>query len=195
MKALAPMPDPTWSAPVVEDQVPGVVASVERINAWMKVAKAGDRFVYATRQFLPIASTGRKRMLALAEAGLVCLTRPRSTIDPNVFHYVATRSSKSTAMTKPDRPRLAARAAPIAPGEAGAVDVLLPVIERFASAARPCPTDRQLASRAGIAEAHVPAVLEAMVKSHLIRIQGAAPPTYRRIVILATGATTGIAKK
>ncbi len=195
MAATAPaLPDPLWSAPVVKDQCVGIVASVEQIDAWLAVARAGDRFVYATRHGLPLASAGRRRMLALGEAGIVDLCQKRSAIDPSMHVYAAQRTSKPTALTRPERPVLTAPTAPVADGEVQAIDALLPVLTRFASAGRPCPTDRQLAERAGLREADVPAVLAAMVQSHLIRIQGAAAPTNRRVVILATGAMTGIAK-
>lgn len=175
------------------DEAPGVVASVARIDAWMEVAKAGDRFVYATRMCLPAASKGAKRMLALAESGLVCLTRPRSQAEPTLFHYMATRTSKACILTRPERPKLVAPSAVIADGEAEAVNKLLPVLERFASARRPCPTDRGLAERAGLSEAAIRPTLDAMVQAHLILVQGVRPPTSRRIVIVSTGAATGVA--
>lgn len=90
------------------DEAPGVVASPERIDAWMRVAKAGDTFLYATRACLPVRSVGAKRMYELATRGLVCLTRPRSKLDPTVFNYTATRTSKVSPLTKPERPVLRA---------------------------------------------------------------------------------------
>ena len=178
---------------LVADEAPGIVASPERIAAWMAVAKSGDRFVYATRLCLPVASSGARRMRELADRGLVYLTRPRSSVDASMFNYTAERSSRPTPLTRPDRTRLVAAAKSIADGEAAAIDALLPVLERFARAGRPCPTDRQLGQRADLPEAAIRSTLEAMVASHLIRVQGAAPPTYRRIIILASGAITGIA--
>lgn len=175
------------------DEMTGMVAGVDRINAWLAVAKPGDRFIYATRMMLPSASAGAARMRELAKRGLVTLVRPRSTLDPTIFNYTAYRTSVPTALMRPARPRLAVAAEPIADGEAAVIDALLPVLERFARYGRPCPTDRQLADKAGLAEDDVKSGLEAMVAANLIRVHGCAAPTYRRIFILSTGLITGIA--
>lgn len=176
------------------DETSGLVAGVERINAWLAVAKPGDRFVYATRLKLPPASAGAARMRELAERRVVMLMRPRSTLDPSIFNYTAWRTSVPCAETKPDRPRLVVKAEPLADNEAAIIDALLPVLERFARHGRPCPTDRQLAAKSGLAEGDVKAGLEAMVAAHLIRVHGCAAPTYRRILIVSSGLITGIAK-
>lgn len=175
------------------DEAPGVVASVERIDAWMETAKPGDRFLYATRSCLPIASKGAARMRDLAGRGLVLLTRPRCTLDPTLFSYQAHRTAKPTALARPMRPVLALASVSVCDGEARIIDALLPVLERFARHGRPCPTDKQLAAKARITEDEVKAGLEAMVAAHLIRVHGCAAPTYRRIAIVASGLLTGIA--
>ena len=175
------------------DEAPGIVASPDRIDAWMEVAKEGDRFLYATRAYLPAGSRGAARMRELAVRGLVEFSRPRSTLDPSVFNYQARRTAKPTAMTKPERPKLALSPVSLVDGEAAIVDALLPIVSRFARHGRPCPTDKQLAERASLSEAEVVAGLRAMVASHLIVIHGCAGPTNRRIVIVATGHITGLA--
>jgi hypothetical protein len=176
------------------DEAPGIVASPARIDAWMEVAKTGDVFLYATRLCLPVNSAGAKHMRALASRGLVVLTRPRSTLDPSVFHYRAHRTDVPTALTRPARPVLVAPSAKLVDDEAAIVDALFPVLERFAQHGRPCPTDKQLAGKAKLTEAAVKAGLEAMVAAHLIKVLGCAAPTYRRIVIVGTGAITGLAR-
>ena len=176
------------------DEAPGVVASPTRIAAWMELAKQGDVFTYATRLCLPVNSAGAKRMRELAALGLVVLTRPRSTIDPTVFNYRAQRTGKPTPLTRPVRAVLTAPSAKLVDGEAAIVDALLPVLERFAQHARPCPTDKQLADKARLTEGAVKAGLEAMIAAHLIKVLGCAAPTYRRVIILGTGAITGLAK-
>lgn len=176
------------------DEAPGVVLSPARIDAWMEVAKAGDVCLYATRACLPVNSAGAKHMRELANRKLVLLTQPRSKLDPTVFNYRATRTATPTAMTRPARPRLVAPSSALVDGEAAIVDALLPVLERFAQHGRPCPTDKQLASKAMLTEAAVKDGLEAMVAAHLIRVSGCAAPTYRRIVIVSTGAITGLAR-
>jgi hypothetical protein len=188
--ASPPAPVPSGSP---FDEVTGLVAGVDRINAWMAVAKPGDRFVYATRQTLPIGSAGKKRMLDLAERGLVTLVRPRSTIDPTIFNYTAYRTAKPDPLARPSRTKLGIASEPIADGEAAVIDALLPVLERFARYGRPCPTDLQLAEKAGLTDEAVKTGLVAMVAANLIRIHGCAAPTYRRVLILSTGLITGIA--
>jgi hypothetical protein len=175
------------------DEAPGIVAAPDRIDAWMAIAKPGDRFVYASRLCLPVASRGAKRMRDLAARGLVDLCRPRSKIDPTIFNYTAQRTSKPTALVKPDRPRLVVPSAALVDDEAAIVDALLPVLARFAAHGRPCPTDRQLAEKARLTEDAVKLGLPAMVSAHLILIHGCSAPTYRRITILSTGQMTGIA--
>jgi len=172
------------------DELPSVVASVERINAWIEVAKPGDRFTYASRATLPIASAGAKRMRELAARDLVCLTRPRSTIDQTIFNYQATRTSVPTALTKPVRPTLTPR---LIDAEVALVDALLPVLARLASFGRPCPTNKQLAARSGVHVDRIDDALEALTLAGLIRVLPLPRPTMRRIVIVATGQQTGVA--
>jgi hypothetical protein len=176
------------------DEAPGVVASPERIEAWIEVAKQGDVFTYATRLCLPVNSAGAKLMRQLEALGLVVLTRPRSTLDPTIFNYRAQRTGKATPMTRPVRPVLVAPSAKLVDDEAAIVDALLPVLERFARHGRPCPTDRQLADKTRLTEAEVKAGLEAMVAAHFIKVLGCAAPTNRRIFIVGSGAITGIAR-
>ncbi len=183
------------SAPVIHavDCAPGIVALPEWIDAWMEVAKPGDRFLYATRCGLPIGNPGAGRMRELADRGLVELTQQRSALDRSVHNYFARRTEKPTALAKPDRPKLVAPSAPLADDEATIIDALLPVLERFANHGRPCPTDKQLAARARLTEDAVKAGLVAMTAAHLIGVQKVAAPTLRRIVIIASGARTGLA--
>jgi hypothetical protein len=176
------------------DEVSGLVAGVERIDAWLAVAKPGDRFIYASRKgLLPGASKGAARMRDLASRKLVVLIQARSPLDVTRYNYTAVRTAVPTALAKPTRPALTVATAPIADDEAAAIDALLPVLERFAAKGRPCPTDKQLAERAGIAVEAIQPTLDAMIAAHLIRIEGARGPTNRRVLILSTGAITGLA--
>jgi hypothetical protein len=181
----------TLPAVFAVDEAPGVVATPAQIDAWMEVAKEGDRMLYATRACLPVGSRGAARMRDLGKRGLVQLTQARSTLDRTVFNYMATRTGAPSALTKPVRPVLGVPAVAIVDNEAAIVDALLPVLTRFAQHGRPCPTDRQLAVRADLTEAEVKAGLAAMSAAHLIRVQGCAAPTYRRVLIVATGQITG----
>lgn len=176
------------------DEAPGIVASPARIDAWMEVAKKGDVFLYATRSCLPMNSAGAKHMRDLASRNLVVLTQPRSTLDPSVFNYRAHRTDTPTALTRPARSVLVAPSVKLVDDEAAIVDALFPVLERFAQHGRPCPTDKQLATKAVLTEAAVKAGLEAMIAAHMIKVLGCAAPTYRRIIIVSTGAITGLVR-
>ena len=165
------------------------VAKPERIDAWVERAGAGDRLIYASRPFLPVASPGAARLRALSTSGLIYLTSPRSTLDPTIFDYTAERSSKPLAWAKPSQPVLELR---VVDAEAAIVDALLPVLERFAQAGRPCPTDLQLAERSGLDREIIPEALAALRAARLIHIQAAPAPTLRRVLILSSGAITGL---
>lgn len=175
------------------DETPGVIAEPDRIDAWMEVARTGDRFVYASRQFLPTGCRAGKHMRLLAERGLVTLSQARSTLNADFFNYVAQRTAKPTALTRPTRTMLALAKPALSQDEAAITDALLPVLSRFAHHGRPCPTDRQLAARAKLTPDQVRDGLVAMAAAHLIRIQKVSAPTQRRIIIVATGQITGIA--
>lgn len=177
----------------VIDETPGVIAEPDRIDAWMEVARTGDRFVYASRQFLPTGCRAGKHMRQLAERGLVTLSQARSTLNADFFNYVAQRTAKPTALTRPTRTMLALAEPALSQDEAAITDALLPVLSRFAHHGRPCPTDRQLAARAKLTPEQVRDGLVAMAAAHLIRIQKVSAPTQRRIIIVATGQITGIA--
>jgi len=183
----------TMPAVRVTDEAPGMIATVAQVDAWMEHAKAGDVFVYVTGTCLPMRGGGAKRMRELSDRGLVALTQKRVEPGVSMFNYRAERTSTATAMTKPERPKLSAPSATLADGEVDAVDMLLPVLERFARSGRPCPTDKQLAARLSLSPDQVKVGLEALAALHVIHIQGCAAPTIRRITILATGQKTGIA--
>ena len=184
-----PLP-PVSSGSAVVDEAPGVVADVNRIDAWMKAARAGDQFTYATRPFLPASSPGARRMRALEARGLVRLTQARTAPGVSMFYYRATRTSAPTALEKPARVQLSAV---VIDAEAALVDALLPVLERTARFGRPCPTDKQLAAKSGLAPAEIEAAMQALVLANLIRVHQAPRPTLRRVTIVATGAQTGLA--
>lgn len=192
-EAAAVTPRTPASSGLPIDEATNVVATPAMIDAWMERAQPGDRFVYASRGYLPAGSAGGARMRELGKSGLVYLRQGRSSLDPSIFNYWAIRTESPSVLTRPVRPVLSAPAASVSIDEAAAIDVLLPVLERFAAKGRPCPTDKQLGERCGLPADAIAPTLEAMAAALLIRIQGARAPTYRRILILSTGAITGIA--
>lgn len=184
-----PLP-PASSGSILIDEVPGVIADVRRIDAWMGTARAGDTFTYATRPFLPASSPGAKRMRDLSGRGLVKLTQARCAPGVSLFYYRATRTSAPTPLERPVRPQLSAT---VIDAEAALVDALLPVLERAARFGRPCPTDKQLAQKSGLAVEQIAAAMQALVLANLIRVHQAPRPTLRRVTIVATGVQTGLA--
>jgi len=184
----------TLPAVTVIDEAPGVIATAAQVDAWIETAKPGAVFVYVSGTSIPIRASGAKRMRELAAMGLVYLTQKRLEPGSPIVNYRAMRSEKPSALTKPERPTLSLAPSPVVEDETAIVDALLPILSQFARHGRPCPTDKQLATRADLTEDAVKAGLAAMSATHLIRVTGCAAPTYRRVLILATGAMTGFAK-
>ncbi|MEG3153024.1 hypothetical protein U1769_24285 [Sphingomonas sp. ZT3P38] len=172
------------------DEAPGVVAAAARILGWAEIALAGAEFVYATRCYLPIGSEGAKAARELQERGLVHL-KQRRVQGGSTINYVAERSSLPWERA---RPRAVPKAMPYRPaaGEAATINALYPVLRRAARFSRPCPTDAQLAERAGVEIDAIHPALSAMEQIGMIRIEPAKAPTLRLVSIVATGHRTGL---
>jgi len=178
----------TPSTSVVVDEAPGVVASAAQINQWAENAKAGDRFVYASRSsLLPRGSEGGRTARDLLDRGLVRHEQRR--IAAGSINYAVIRTSKPWEVARPTRRE---RTGPAISGEAAAVDALFPILVRFARFNRPCPTDAQLAGRAGVTLDVVKPALAAMQIANMIRIKGVKAPTLRIVEICGTGHITGM---
>jgi hypothetical protein len=187
------------------DEAPGVVASPARLEAWARTARAGDRFVYATRCSLPPGSAGAACARMLAARELVNLARyrvcPEEFGDTGVFSYFAERTSRpwSDAPAAVARPPRSVLSAPRLVGEVDealewtAVDRVLPILSRAAQFRRPCPTNHRLAELAELDVATVEASIGALKSLHIISIAHVSPPTYRLVTIVATAARTGLA--
>ncbi|VVT20435.1 conserved hypothetical protein [Sphingomonas aurantiaca] len=168
----------------------GVIASIDQIETWLAIAKAGDRFLYATRPFLPAGSQGALRMRTLAEQGLVYLVKKRSDLLPGEWCYYAERSTKSAREVRPLRePRHDVRTVP---DDISAINVLLPILKKAARFGRPCPTDVQLAERAQLPRDAVQPAIDAMRTMNIIRVLPAKAPTLRLVEIVETGHKTGL---
>ncbi|MDP1026375.1 hypothetical protein Q5H91_04055 [Sphingomonas sp. KR1UV-12] len=170
------------------DEAPGVVASAERVDAWLATAKPGDRFVYASRCSLPVASKGAARMRALQDSGLVFLHCPRDRENPTIFNYLAIRTARPRPAPQPERATLTAR---LVEADTALTDALLPVLQRAAHYGRPCPTDRVLAQRAAMTIDQVGEGLAALRQAGLIQITAPGSQSKRRVTIVATGQRTG----
>lgn len=184
----SPKPQPV--SPGAIDQAKGLIASPDQIEAWFALAQSGDRFVYATRSYLPAGSTGAQRMRTLSDQGLVHLIQKRSDLFIGEWCYLAERSSKSEATVRPPaRPKSDVRSTS---DDVTAINALLPVLKRAARFGRPCPTDLQLAEKAGIDRAQVQPALDAMRTMNIIRVSPAKAPTLRFITIVESGHKTGL---
>ena len=136
-------------------EAPGVVATPARLSAWAAAARAGDRFVYATRCHLPPGAAGAAYMRQLAARGLVHLAQTIVTRDrpgvPGVRSYFAERTSKAWPVAaKAARAVLSPAGEPdlVAEVEQLAVDQLLPVLVAR-GAVSPAVPDQQGAGRPG----------------------------------------------
>ncbi|MES3154362.1 hypothetical protein [Sphingomonas faeni] len=168
----------------------GVIASIDQIETWLAIAKAGDRFLYATRPFLPAGSQGALRMRTLSEQGLVHLVQKRSDLLRGEWCYYAERSTKSARDIRPLRePRHDVRTVP---DDISAINVLLPILKKAARFGRPCPTDVQLAERAQLPRDAVQPAIDAMRTMNIIRVLPAKAPTLRLVEIVETGHKTGL---
>ncbi|WP_231420892.1 hypothetical protein [Sphingomonas sp. Leaf205] len=168
----------------------GIIASIDQIETWLAVAKAGDRFLYATRPFLPAGSQGALRMRTLSEQGLVHLVQKRSDLLSSDWCYYAERSTKPVLDARQLRePRHDVRTVP---DDVSAINVLLPILKKAARFGRPCPTDVQLAERARLPRDAVQPAIDAMRTMNIIRVLPAKAPTLRFVEIVETGHKTGL---
>lgn len=183
---------PVHASPI--DEHAGIVATAEQIFAWAEHSKPGAEFIYATRCYLPIGSRGADAARTLSERGLAHL-KQRKIPGSMQYNYVAERSSAPWSQIL-DRPRKG-----LSPGwaakrdadeDAGAINALLPILQRHARFGRPCPTDAQLSERAGVDLQSVKVAMTAMVATGAIRIDGVKAPTLRIVTIVATGHRTGM---
>ena len=172
------------------DEAPGVMATIERIDAWLSVAKPRDRFVYASRCSLPMGSRSAAHMRALQDRGLVHLHCPRDPKNPTIFNYLAIRTDKPLPKVKGQRPTLSPQ---LATPDSAAVDALLPVLKRAAHFGRPCPVDKILAQRAGMSVDEVTAAMASLRAAGLIQVTAPASQSKRRVTIVETGQRTGVA--
>lgn len=184
---------PSSPAPLMVDEVPGIVAPRERIAAWLTIAQAGDEFVYASRMIrLPAKSPGAEVVRGLVRNGMV-FAYQRPIAGRSERNYCIKRSSKPLTPPAPVRPRLSAVVESVAHDEVDTVNAVMAQLSRAARFKLPCPTDAQIARRAGIAADRVPAILQMMISAAMIRVHAAPAPTLRFVTIVDTNERTGVA--
>lgn len=182
---------PQFVAPTFSDEVTHVIASPERIRAWLSIAVAGDQLLYATRASSLGNAPGAVLMRTLASKGLVHLKQRR--LGRSLVHnYIAERSSKLREMPVV-RPKLSAKLGMIGDDEVGLVNALMEQLNRAARFCLPCPTNAQMARKAGMPVESIPPLMEAMVSAGLIRVHSAPAPTLRIVTIVNTNEMTGVA--
>lgn len=182
---------PQFVAPIFSDEVAHVVASPERIRAWLSIAAPGDQLLYATRASSLGNAPGAVLMRTLASKCLVHLKQRR--VGRSLVHnYIAERSSKALAVPAA-RPKLSAKLDMIGDDEVGLVNALMEQLNRAARFRLPCPTDAQMARKAGMPVEFVPPLMQVMVSSGLIRVHSAPAPTLRTVTIVNSNETTGVA--
>ena len=182
-----------FPAPLMVDEVPGIVAPRERIAAWLTIAQAGDEFVYASRMVrLPVRSPGAEVVRGLVRAGMV-FAYQRRIPGRSEWNYFIKRSSKPLTPPAPVRPRLSAVVESVADDEVETVNAVMAQLFRAARFRLPCPTDAQIARRAGITADRVPAILQMMISAAMIRVHAAPAPTLRFVTIVDTNESTGVA--
>lgn len=171
------------------DEAQNVVASPERIRAWLTMAKPGDEFVYASRCWLPAGAPGAETARVLQAQGLVYLFQ-RPVSGRLVRNYVMQRSSQPLASPDTRPPASAPRE------EREEVEIaarrVLPILERAAQFGRPCPTNMQIALRADVEREIVPHAIERLRTGGLIAVRAVPAPTLRVVTIADTGASTGM---
>lgn len=185
-------PLPGFPVPRIADEAPNMIAAPERIMGWAEHAKPGEEFVYASRAGL-FASKSASMAAArrLCERGMVQLTQ-RGILGSAARNYVMRRTAKAWTAEHSVEARAVPAAREFVQDEARAINALMPVLTRAAQFNRPCPTDAQLADRAGIPREDIKPLMEAMAEQGLIRVKAAPPPTLRLVTIVATGHRTGM---
>ena len=73
-----------------------------------------------------------------------------------------------------------------------AMNAVLPLLQRAARFARPCPTDAHMAERVGLTGAEVASAILSLADANVIRVRAMPAPTLRMVTIVATGHRTGL---
>lgn len=166
------------------DEAPGVVASVERIEAWLQVSTPGDEFVYATRLALPVASRGAAHLRALQDAGEVELFQRRTA--EGTFNYVARRRAVPAVAGLPQRPRPVPAA--MLSEEASRLLAMLRGVTRNGL---PCPGNPLIARELGLARpSYVSELFGELAETGHVAVEQIRRAPHRVVTLLATGQQT-----
>jgi hypothetical protein len=152
------------------------VAAVEEIDAWVRTAKKGDRFVYCSGPAI-VHGPARDRAYALYQAGLVDLFAPLASGCAGRDYLLVRRATPLPSQE--------------APGDA-ALDAILAALAAAAAADEPCPSNAALARAAALETREQAAWRVAKLKQDgFIRSWPTGDQQIPRVVtIVATGKTT-----
>jgi hypothetical protein len=178
---VAVQPLPSVAQPTV-DEAPGVVASIERIDAWLSIATPGSEFLYATRATLPPGCKPAAYLRTLAAAGEIDLFQ-RCCAGGGLKNYVARRKAPEQ---KPEAPASSTRAE--RPERA---DDVLAMLRTVARRGLPCPTDAAIARHLNLRRpSEAAALLSDLADVGEILLERVSRPYQRVVTIVATGKRT-----
>jgi hypothetical protein len=170
-----------FHAPAAGRRSPAVeswTATAADVEAWLKRAKPGDRFVYATGPTL-IQGAAAALVRKLRDAGEIASHNQRNR-HSNVLEYVAIRN----------RVRVVTQRPPVCCPNMMAVLVEL---QEAAQAGARCPSDSEIGDRAGLTSGQVKWQLEKLEAAKMIERRNVPAPgdsRFRVVKVIATGAET-----
>lgn len=168
------------AAPIVLGPERGLfVTAPARLILWAQQAMPGETATYARAPRLPRHDACAAAARMLAESGALFLFQARSDL-PGLFDYRARRRSRAIE-TRP------------APAELGADEErVLAILTAAAQARENCPSNTELAQRAGLTSKAAAAVIVGRLeKAGLIRREAAPEPIWRIVTIVESGLRTG----
>lgn len=168
-----------------------MVVPVGELEAWVRDAKPGDRFVYARGQVL---AHGERTVIAArdyADAGLV-ITLSKATTQADgrreTEWFVQRRSAAGVAAAVTPS---ASQIEPECPADADELDAILREFARAANFKMVAPTNGELAARLNIRRARrVRYLVGKLIDRGLIRIVDHGPRARRIVTIVSTGKST-----
>lgn len=160
-----------------------VVRDRAELVAWLNAAKPGARFVYAQGAGLPRASATIALVREAHGKGTVDLVQQRN---GRTIEYLAVRRAGGAAACAAPAP--ARRATDI---DEAADAAVWREVKRAVSLQWPCPTNAELAKRAGLPDAAAASYrLRKLVAAGRIAIEDHGPNRHRTLTIVATGRST-----
>lgn len=160
-----------------------VVRDRGELVAWLDAAKPGARFVYAEGAGLPRASATIALVREAQGKGTVDLVQRRN---GRTIEYLAVRRAGGVMSCE-----MAAPARRATDNDDAADEAVWREVKRAVSLQWPCPTNAELAKRAGLPDAAAASYrLRKLVTAGKIAIEDHGPNRHRTLTIVATGRST-----